>query len=331
MKKILIIRFSSIGDIVLTTPVVRCLKQQLPEAEIHFLTKKQYIPLLQANPYITKIHLYKENFRELIPRLKTEHFDCLIDLHKNIRSHYIRFHLRRPATSFPKLGFQKWLLTRWKIDRLPRIHVVDRYFRAVEPLGIRNDGQGLDYFFPDPAPFPVKERFPGITGPFIAIAIGGRHATKIFPPKRVAGLCPRLPDPVILLGGKEDMIRGEEIVQATGGIARNACGFLTLHESASVISQAACVISNDTGMMHIAAALKKPVISLWGSTVPAFGMYPCFPPELKHLSAIVEVSGLKCRPCSKLGYDACPRGHFDCMEKIDIQKIADIAVSLRSQ
>ena len=136
---------------------------------------------------------------------------------------------------------------------------------------------------------------------------------------------------MILLGGKEDMIRGEEIVQATGGTARNACGFLTLHESASVISQAACVISNDTGMMHIAAALKKPVISLWGSTVPAFGMSPCFPPELKHLSAIVEVSGLKCRPCSKLGYDACPRGHFDCMEKIDIQKIADIAVSLRSQ
>src|SRR3989339_812370 len=105
MKKLLVIRFSSIGDIVLTTPVIRCLKEQLPEVEIHYLTKKQYIPILQSNPYITKIHLFKDNFQELVPKLKAERFDYIVDLHKNLRSHYIRFKLGINATSFPKLNF----------------------------------------------------------------------------------------------------------------------------------------------------------------------------------------------------------------------------------
>ncbi|MFH1160076.1 MAG: glycosyltransferase family 9 protein [bacterium] len=329
--KILVIRFSSIGDIVLTTPIVRCLKEQLPNVEIHYLTKKQYIPVLQANPYITKIQLYKENFRELVPKLKAERFDRIIDLHKNIRSHYIRFCLRKPATSFPKVNFQKWLMTRWKIDLLPPIHLVDRYFKAVEPLGIRNDGNGLDYFLPDPGQFSVYERFPDLTGRFIAIAIGARHATKIYPAAKVSELCDLLPLPAILLGGKEDMARGEEIIRITRAKVFNACGLLTLNESVSVIFQAVQVISNDTGMMHIAAALKKPVISLWGNTIPGFGMYPYFPEECSHLSTLVEVKSLSCRPCSKLGYPECPKKHFDCMEKIDPKAVVEAVRLVNSE
>jgi len=323
MKKILVIRFSSIGDIILTTPVIRCLKNQLPGVEIHYLTKKQYAPLLQSNPYISKIHLFHENFRELVPKLKSEQFDRVIDLHKNIRSHYLRSCLSLPATSFPKINFQKWLMTRWKIDLLPRIHVVDRYFKATEVLGVLNDGKGLDYFLTESRPFSLQERFPDLSGRFIALAIGARHATKLFPAGKVIELCDRLPLPVILLGGKEDMVRGEEISGKTRGKVFNGCGLLTLDESASVIARSALVISNDTGMMHIAAALRKPVISLWGNTIPAFGMYPYFPEESGHLSTIVEVKGLPCRPCSKLGYNACPRGHFDCMQKIEIQAILE--------
>lgn len=324
MKKILIIRFSSIGDIVLTTPVIRCLKEQLPEVKIHYLTKKQYIPILQSNPYITKIHLFKDNFQELIPKLKAEGFDHIIDLHKNLRSFYIRFKLERPATSFPKLNYQKWLITTLHIDQLPRIHIVDRYFRAVEKLGVKNDRNGLDYFLLDSEQVDISQRYPELTQNFIAIAIGAKHQTKIFPAHHIAALCDQLPLPVILLGGKEDMARGELIREESNAVVVNACGALPLNASASLIKQARLVISNDTGLMHIAAAMKKPIISIWGNTVPAFGMYPYLPEGQQHLSSMIEVPDLGCRPCSKLGYDACPKGHFDCMEKIDLKAIAEI-------
>jgi ADP-heptose:LPS heptosyltransferase len=132
-----------------------------------------------------------------------------------------------------------------------------------------------------------------------------------------------LPLPVILLGWKEDIGRGELIARNSKNTVINACGKLTINESASVIRQAVQVISNDTGMMHIAAALKKPVVSIWGNTIPQFGMYPYFPEELKPLSRIVGVDGLRCRPCSKLGYPECPKKHFDCMNKIAPEEIAN--------
>jgi len=319
--KILVIRFSSIGDIVLTTPVIRCLKEQLPEVEIHYLTKKQYIPILQSNPFITKIHLFKDNFQELIPKLRAENFNHIIDLHKNLRSHFIRIMLGKPATTFPKLNIQKWLITNLHIDRLPRKHIVDRYFKAVGKFRVRYDGNGLDYFLLDSERVDIGRRFPLLKDNYIAIAIGAKHATKIFPANRVAALCDSLPLPVILLGGKEDMARGEVIREESNAIVYNACGQLPLNESASVMAQSAAVISNDTGLMHIAAALKKPVISIWGSTIPGFGMYPFLPEGLKQLSTIIEVKKLSCRPCSKLGYDICPKGHFNCMEKINLDEI----------
>ena len=316
MTKILIIRFSSIGDIVLTSPVIRCLKEQLPEVEIHYLTRKQYIPILQSNPHITKIHLFKNNYQELIPKLKAEQFDHIVDLHKNMRSHYIRHKLGKPATSFPKLNLQKWLITNLHFDFLPNVHIVDRYMKAAELFQVTNDGKGLDYCLKDSEKINIEEKFPEITGKFIAIAIGANHATKIYPADKVSALCDLLPLPVILLGGKEDMERGEEIRNSTKHHVENACGMLPLNGSASVIEQSEKLISNDTGLMHIAAALKKPVINLWGNTIPEFGMYPYFPEELMHLSTIVEVKGLRCRPCSKLGFNSCPEKHFDCMEKI---------------
>ncbi|MFC2102688.1 glycosyltransferase family 9 protein, partial [Bacteroidota bacterium] len=221
---------------------------------------------------------------------------------------------------------QKWLITTMHIDKLPRIHIVDRYFKAVERLGVTNDRRGLDYFLLDSEQVDLRKRFPDLDPGFVAIAIGGKHKTKIFPAHRVAKLCDQLTKPVILLGGKEDMSRGEWIKEESNATIVNACGILPLNESASVISQAGKVISNDTGLMHIAAALKKPIISLWGNTIPEFGMYPCLPGGEEHLSTIIEVKDLTCRPCSKLGYDACPKGHFDCMEKIDMKKILDASL-----
>lgn len=321
MPKILIIRFSSIGDIVLTTPVVRCLKLQLPDAEVHYLTKKQYVPLLTANPYIGRIWEYEDNFGELLPELKKQKFDYIADLHKNARSAWVVLNLRRPSGTFPKLNLQKWLLAKFRIDLLPHVHIVDRYFSAVRKLGITNDGKGLDYFIPPADEVDISILPASHQAGYYAFVIGARHNTKIFPAERVATLCTRLPKPVVLLGGPEDRHRAILIASLAGTRAFNACGSFSINQSASLIRQSERVITNDTGLMHIAAALKKPVISVWGNTVPAFGMYPYLPEEMQYLSTIVEVKGLHCRPCSKLGYSACPKKHFNCMNLIDDDQI----------
>jgi ADP-heptose:LPS heptosyltransferase len=318
MKRILVIRFSSIGDIVLTSAVVRCLKEQVPDAEVHFLTKKQFEPIVQAIPYIDKTWIYDKNFGELIPQLKSMDFNFIADLHRNFRSLFVKMRLGVRSGTFNKLNLRKWLAVNLKMNVLPDIHIVERYFRAVATLGVTNDGKGLDYFIPSrdevdrsalPAPFCKG---------YIAVVTGGKHNTKIFPAVKVAEVCKRLSAPVILLGGPEDRVRGEEIAKLSGTLVLNACGQYNFNQSASLVRQANAVLSNDTGLMHVAAAFRKPIVSVWGNTVPEFGMYPYLPGISLQHSLVAEVQGLSCRPCSKLGYIECPKKHFRCMMDIDV-------------
>lgn len=319
MKKILLIRFSSIGDIVLTTPAVRCLKKQTG-AELHYLTKEQYLPLLEANPYLTKIFTIKKKVGEVLPELRKEGYDYIIDLHKNLRTWQVRAALRKRTFTFDKVNFRKWLLVNFKIDRLPDVHIVDRYMEAVRPLGVENDGQGLDYFFPKnfrpspDLPFAIRHL------PFITFAIGAAHQTKRLPTGKIIEICRRLKMPVVLLGGKAEFAEGEKVAAGSGGHVTNTCGKMGLHESAALIRAAHKVITHDTGMMHIAAALQKETLSIWGSTVPAFGMVPYFG-ETPVASTRFEVPGLGCRPCSKIGFRQCPKGHFNCMKGQDVEAI----------
>lgn len=318
MKKILIIRFSSIGDIVLTTPVIRCLKTQLPEAEIHYLTKKQNQSLLQENPFLTRIWLHEKNFKELLPLLKAEKFDFIVDLHKNFRSLYVWFHLLRPYGTFKKLNLKKWMIVNLRIDRLPRIHIVDRYFAAVKSLGIVNDRKGLDYFIPSGEEVDLSLLPESFRQGFIAFIIGGKHTTKIFPEDKVVEVCRSVSRPVILLGGKEDAERGRRIEQLAGSSVFNACGRFSINQSASLIRQSDKVITNDTGLMHITAAFGKTILSIWGNTIPEFGMVPYLDGKEDAVSGIFEVKDLSCRPCSKIGFEKCPKGHFRCMKEQDV-------------
>ena len=318
MKKILIIRFSSIGDIVLTAPVIRCLKTQLPEAEIHYLTKKQNQSLLQENPFLTRTWLYEKNFKELLPLLKAEKFDFIIDLHKNFRSLFVLFHLRKPYGTFKKLNLKKWMIVNLRIDRLPRIHIVDRYFAAVKSLDIVNDRKGLDYFIPSGEEVDLSILPESFRQGFIAFIIGGKHTTKIFPEDKVVEVCRNVSQPVVLLGGKEDAERGRRIEKLAGPSVFNACGRFSINQSASLIRQSGKVITNDTGLMHIAAAFGKTILSIWGNTIPEFGMYPFLEGKENAVSAIFEVNGLSCRPCSKIGFEKCPKGHFRCMKEQDV-------------
>jgi ADP-heptose:LPS heptosyltransferase len=310
--KILVLRFSSIGDIVLTTPVVRQLHQQVPNAQVHFATKPAYRSLLEANPYVAKTHVLSGSLGELVRELRAERFDFIVDLHNNLRTRLIRLQLPGvPGRAFDKLNLQKWLLVNFKINKLPPVHIVDRYRAAAAPLGIRDDGGGLDYFIPPGQEVDVAEVLPeGFQqGGYVAVAIGAQHATKRLPVDKLIELVGKLKRrPVVLLGGPEDESTGHIIELAFGGTLVNACGRFSLHQSASLVRQAMYVVSHDTGLMHIAAAFGKTVISVWGNTVPEFGMYP-----YRTAFEALEVPDLPCRPCSKIGFAECPQGHFRCM------------------
>jgi ADP-heptose:LPS heptosyltransferase len=313
--KFLIIRFSSIGDIVLTTPVVRCLKKQVEGAEIHYLTKIQYAPILQSNPYIKKVFTLKDSLSEVIDELKQEKYHYIIDLHKNIRTKIIRSQLKTLAFGFNKLNTPKWLMVNFKINRLPEKHIVDRYFDAVKLFDVKNDQKGLDYFIDSHNPIDKKVSLAQpFSGGYIGFAIGAKHNTKRLPTEKIISICKMLQLPVVLLGDENDSDIGKKIKKALGKNIHNGCGKYTLAQSAMIIKDADAIIAHDTGLMHIAAAFEKKIISIWGNTIPAFGMYPYMPHPS---SKIIEVKNLKCRPCSKLGFDKCPKNHFRCMQDIN--------------
>jgi ADP-heptose:LPS heptosyltransferase len=306
--KILVVRFSSIGDIVLTTPVVRMLKKQL-NTQVHYLTKSSYVSLLKNNPYIDSVYQIQNSISEVIVDLKKEKYDYVIDLHSNLRTQILKFRLGVAAKSFNKLNMEKFIMTNFKLDKMPKIHIVDRYLETVKHLGIKNDNQGLDFFLSANDKMDINI-FPKN---YIVFVIGGQHATKILPNEKIISIIKKVNKPVLLIGGPEDAHRGEEIAKACNKVV-NTCGKYSILHSASLVQQATMVITHDTGMMHIAAAFNKKIYSVWGNTVPEFGMYPYLESEQ---SKRIEVKGLNCRPCSKIGYDKCPKGHFKCMQEID--------------
>lgn len=317
--KILIIRFSSIGDIVLTTPVIRCLKQQLIGVEIHYVTKQQFSSVLQANPYIDKLYTIQKSIFEITSKLKTENYDVIIDLHHNLRSLKLKLILGKKAYSFNKLNWEKFLMVRFKINKLPPTHIVERYLETTRQLSITNDNKGLDYFIPEKDKVQIEDNLPtAFLNGYNALVVGGSYYTKQIPLNKLKEICAKNSKPLVLLGGKEDVKIGEELHKSFSETTINLCGKINLNQSASLIQQAEKVITSDTGLMHIAAAYQKDIISLWGNTIPEFGMGPYLPSTR---SKILEVKDLSCRPCSKLGYHQCPKKHFKCMNDIVISEI----------
>jgi ADP-heptose:LPS heptosyltransferase len=311
-QKLLILRFSSIGDIVLTTPVIRACKKQLAATEIHFVCKNAFRSLLEHNPYIHKIHSFEKDIKEIYETLNREKFDVIIDLHNNLRSFRLKRYLGVKSYSFNKLNVLKLtaVVTK-KISILPEKHIVNRYLETVLPLGVKDDGQGLDFFIPEEAknlPKPIV-----LPQQFSVLVLGGSYFTKKIPINKLREICSRLKFPLVLLGGSDGTAEALELVKEFPNVV-NLCGTLSLHQSAFVISQSAWVITPDTGLMHMAAAFNKRIISVWGNTVPEFGMGPYLP---QTENKILEVKNLSCRPCSKLGYHKCPKGHFKCMNNID--------------
>ena len=319
MQKVLIIRFSSIGDIVLTTPIIRAIKAQKPSVEIHFITKATYAAVLENHPNIDRLILLKNSLKDVIHEIRNENYDLIIDLHKNWRSLRIKTALRRPSISFQKLNLQKWWMVRFKKNGLPAVHIVDRYLKELSKYGVVNDQQGLDYYSglenEKSIPFLNHE-----TDSYAALVLGGTYFTKKIPEVKLHEIIQHLRIPILLLGGKEESSLAEILEIEYPQKVFSLVGKSSLNESAEIIRRSRFVITGDTGLMHIAAAYQKKIYSLWGNTIPEFGMYP-YLPSTSPSAVIIEVKGLNCRPCSKLGFHHCPKKHFDCMMKQNISII----------
>ncbi|MCR9172503.1 MAG: glycosyltransferase family 9 protein [bacterium] len=318
--KILFVRFSSIGDVVLTTPVIRAVKEQMNDVEIHYLTKSSFQSIVAPNPYVSKVYSIEKSIDEVIDDLKKEEYDWVIDLHNNIRTKGLKSKLRRPSKTFRKLNWEKWLLVNAKINKMPDIHVVDRYFEAVTHLGVKPDGKPGDFIIESGNEvnlddWALKEKM------FVAIAIGAQHATKCLPTEKLIELIQNIELPVVLIGGPSDEEKANSIVAGLDKDIVNTVGQLNLQQSASLVKQSKHLITHDTGMMHIASCFDVSMSTVWGNTVPEFGMYPYQPTQKTY--TIHQVEDLKCRPCSKIGSETCPKKHFDCMMQQKVEAIAE--------
>lgn len=321
--KVLIVRFSSIGDIVLTTPVVSAIYEQIPNVEIHYITKKSFASLLTENPKISKFYTIEKSISEVLTELKKEEYDFVIDLHKNIRTLQLKQKLGVKNYSFDKLNFKKWLLVNFKVNKLPKIHIVDRYFEAVKSLGVENRNQQCELLFDSQHTVDVQMTFNLEIKSYLTVAVGAQFATKTMPTPLLVSILSKISHPIILLGGPTDVTRGKEIeneLKKSGKQVINAINQFSLLQSASIVAQSKTILTHDTGLMHIATAFDVPIVSVWGNTVPELGMYAYYPTK-QELFSIHEVQGLNCRPCSKIGYQTCPKKHFNCMELQDTQAI----------
>lgn len=322
-QKILIVRFSSIGDIVLTFPVVAAIKSCFPSCQIDYVTKKQFASLLEACPGLNQTFLYTDSLSQLRQALDFKQYDAVFDLHHNLRTRLLLFACGVPVFRFPKNNVQKWLLTKFKVRPKRRTHVVERYLQPLKrivqdwvPLH-----STIPYAIPKSAQFDIEKRFSVKPKTYIAIAIGAQFATKRMPADLLSKLINQLNSPVLLLGGKEDVETAQLILKNSDqNRVFSAVGQTNIQESAWLVKNAKALLTHDTGLMHIGASFDVPIHVIWGNTTRDFGMYPY---RLEQEDVFhYEVADLACRPCSKIGHQQCPKGHFDCMRKQDINQIA---------
>ncbi|MBU3714309.1 MAG: glycosyltransferase family 9 protein [Ferruginibacter sp.] len=321
LPKILVIRFSSIGDIVLCSPVFRCIKKQLPDAELHFVTKLAFKAVTENNPNIDRFFYYQDNLKELTDELSKEQYDFVIDLHNNIRSNTLKRALGRKTYTINKLTFRKFLLTKLKLNFMPGRHITLRSLGTLKALGVKDDGFGLDYFIPEKDIVPQSDIPASHSAGYIAIVIGANYVTKKLPIPKLKELCQKINHPVILLGGEDCRAEGEEIASVDPVKIYNSCGKFNLNESADLIRKSKLVVSHDTGLQYIACAFNKPVIAIWGGTSPKLDVEPYYGSATRNQLHENIVLNLWCQPCSKYGTNTCPLGHFNCMKKQDIDFI----------
>jgi ADP-heptose:LPS heptosyltransferase len=320
VTRILIIRFSSIGDIVLTTSFLRQLKEQWEgEVELHFLVKKKFVSVLAHNPRIFKIHSFESSVAECYEELVETGFDYIFDLQANLRSSLVKRKLKSLSFTVDKRNFAKYLWVKFGINGTIG-HIVDRYRATAKLFSIKEDHVGLEYYLSkdDEVPLPTQS--------FVTAVLGATHMGKRADARHWINWLGEVNQMVILLGGESEIELADEIAKHCEVI--NWTGKLTLGNSAYVISRSEWVIAGDTGLMHIAAAFKKNIISLWGCTRPSLGMGPWLPGQK---SIAIQPLDRTERPCSKLG-NRCRFGWDNkCMHQINGRQIKEAIAAIEQE
>jgi heptosyltransferase-2 len=317
---VLVVRFSAIGDILLTTPLLRAIRVRYPGARIAVLTKAQYIPLLSHNPHVSEVLgiAPDEGIRAIAKRIHGVQYTHLLDLHGNLRSHALRRLAPGPWHSYAKRWLERALLIITKRDIYgAEVPVAERYFEAAKDLGVEPDGGPPDFFIGEEADERAAERLSdlqlGQDRPIVAMAPGAAHATKRWPEAYWVDLARRITPTgadVVLLGGPDDAELADRISELAGANVASVAGSFGLQETGAVIRRAEVLISGDTGVMHMATGVGTPVVALFGPTVRQFGFFP-----YRSSAGVVELD-LPCRPCSAHGTARCPLGHHRCMKQM---------------
>jgi lipopolysaccharide heptosyltransferase II len=341
LSKTLIIRFSSVGDIVLSTPLVRLLRQRFPHCQIDYLTRSEYAELLRTNPHISTLLEFPAggSFRDLRRHrraIRSTHYDVIFDIHGSLRSRFLTLGMRG-VRRINKRKLARWLLVHLKRDLYHRLGgspgITQRYLETAHSLGISDDGKGSEVFVPEAAALTAARLLRAAAADTAPLLIGfcpsARHETKQWFKERfaetAAALARDLNAGILLFGSASESTRCAEIrthiLDLTPGTpVLDLSGQLSLMETAAAMDRCALIISNDSGLMHLAAARKRRLVAVFGSTTRQLGF---FPPE--NLSVVVENPVPPCRPCSHIGRSSCPEGHFDCMKGISVPEVLDAA------
>jgi len=336
IRKILVIRLSSIGDIILATPLLRSLRESFPEARITFLIKKQYEELLVVSPYIDHLIAFDtlqgfKGLNMLRNRLRDEKFDLFLDIHKNWRSRYLRLGIKaKKTTTYSKQLFNRTLLINLKINLYRRIKpVYERYFESVGKLSIQYDGRGTEIHFSPEKVVKAQDMLTSAgysyNSPLVIICPSATYNNKKWKPEGFIETARHLISEksvfVVVHGGKGDMELCSDIAARIGSGAVSLAGQLSLAESAALLSLSTLVIANDSGLLHLAQSQKKPVVGIYGPTTRELGYFP-----VNMQSAVIETT-VTCRPCTHNGLNYCPKKHFKCMLDIPANSVTEAALN----
>ncbi len=315
-KKILVIRFNSIGDIVLSSPVIKILNEE--GHQVHFLIKQRYHNFVKYNPHIERIWTLNDSLKELITDLEGENFDLIVDLHNNYRSFKVKQALNVKSYSFKKDHLKYWMFFQLGIDKIDRRPIVHKFLETIKPIINHERIEAPEFYYPVPS----EEIMSDLPERYIVIVVGAGFKTKLIPENLIKEIIKGLNISVVLLGGTEDEERGRRISMLDTKDVWNFCGKKDIIESAQIIEKAELVVSGDTGLMHIAAALNRPLIALFGSTDPTLGYAPYGFDRSKKI-VIIQNEDLSCRPCTKQGRKICPKGHYKCMLDLNSSQIIE--------
>jgi heptosyltransferase-2 len=310
INKILIIRLSSLGDILITTPFVRAIKTQFPNMKIDMLIREEYADVIKLNPYLDSKLFFKkddQDYNRLIEQLRDRRYELVIDLQNNLRSKKVASSINIKTVKFDKRSFDKFLLVNFKINRLKEAPPIPiRYANTIQ--NIKLDEQGLDLFTDKSANTVLVGK-----NNLIGFCPGARHFTKRWLKEYFIELGNKLVEngyTLVLFGGKIDKEICAELVDKISGTI-NLSNNDELLQTAADMKLCRAIVCNDSGLMHTASATGTKVIAIFGSTVKEFGFTPF---NCDHL--ILENNLLTCRPCSHIGRSDCPKKHFECMKSI---------------